>query len=88
MENLLNTMKHLVTVIACATMACLPVSLRAENVEPTNDTPDHVVFSYADDHNSYPVEYYDMQGRVLRCPPSSGLYIRRQGSNVKKILIP
>lgn len=40
------------------------------------------------DSGMHPVEYYDLSGRRLSGKPSSGFYIRRQGSHAEKILIP
>lgn len=38
------------------------------------------------DANNVPVEYFDLQGRRV-AEPTTGLYIRRQGSDVKKVYI-
>ena len=42
--------------------------------------------SDADNANA-PVEYYDLQGRRLSDTPAAGLYIRRQGTRVTKVLV-
>ena len=39
------------------------------------------------DSSGEPVYYYDLQGRIIDNPTASGLYIRRQGYTVQKVLI-
>lgn len=39
-----------------------------------------------EDESNMPVEFYDLQGRRVE-NPASGLYIRRQGSRVSKVLV-
>jgi hypothetical protein len=33
------------------------------------------------------VEYYDLSGRRIDSPAASGIYIRRQGAEVRKVVV-
>lgn len=48
---------------------------------------DSVADMIADDNADAPVEFFDLQGRRIEHPAAGGIYIRRQGSNVDKVLI-
>ena len=41
----------------------------------------------ADDSADAPAEYYDLRGVRIAQPTQSGIYIRRQGADVTKILV-
>lgn len=41
----------------------------------------------ADNDETAPIEYYDLQGRRVSDTPAAGLYIRRQGTQATKVLI-
>lgn len=41
----------------------------------------------ADDNADAPIEYYDLQGRRVDHPAAGGIYIRRQGTAVAKVLV-
>lgn len=66
------------------------IKVRDLKLYATDDKPTTGVESIAIDNNltdsTAPVEYYDLNGRRV-ANPSTGLYIRRQGNTVSKVVI-
>ncbi|MDE6207953.1 MAG: carboxypeptidase-like regulatory domain-containing protein [Muribaculaceae bacterium] len=60
--------------------------LAGEKLVRFSTDPTDGLQSIAIDNNNAPVEYFNLQG-VRVANPTSGLYIRRQGNNVTKIMI-